>query len=443
MLPMGMLLQNGLVITQNPQREIINTDILIEQDQIVNIGKNIPSDNHETYDCRNLVLMPGFIQSHIHLCQTIFRNLAEDLELLDWLENRIWPWEAAHSEESLQASAQLGLAELMLGGTTSILDMGNGNHQEIIFEEMEESGIRGLSGMVMMDSGKQEYKKPTETVLETTEKLINKWHDTSNGRIHYAIAPRFVLSCSPQLWDGVKKLSRKYDLIIHSHSSENKTEWEIVKDKTGYSNIQFFLESGLASPKLCLAHCIWVSDTEIDIISQYGVNVLHCPSANLKLGSGIAPIPKFLERGINVSLGSDGAPCNNNLNIFQEMRLAALIQKPTSGITSMSAKSVFDMATLGGAKAIGLEDKIGSIEVGKKADLALMDLNKVHCIPADDIYSQIVYSANTSNVKHVMIDGKWVVFNQELIHYSEEKILNNTWNHIQTLFNTGKQNVSN
>jgi cytosine/adenosine deaminase-related metal-dependent hydrolase len=440
---MGMILQNGLVITQNPQREIIATDILIENDRVVNIGKNIPADNYEKYDCNNLVITPGFIQSHVHLCQTIFRNLAEDLELLDWLEKRIWPWEAAHNENSLRTSAQLGLAELMLGGTTCILDMGNGNHQEIIFEEMKKSGIRGFSGMVMMDSGKQKYKKPTETVLETTEKLIQNWHQTSNGRIHYAIAPRFVPSCSPQLWDGVKKLSQKYDLIIHSHSSENKFEWAIVKEKTGYSNIEFFLEAGLASTKLCLAHCIWVSDKEIDIISQYGVNVLHCPSANLKLGSGIAPIPKFLEQGINVSLGSDGAPCNNNLNLFQEMRLAALIQKPIAGITSISAKSIFDMATIGGAKALGLEDKIGSIEVGKNADLTFLDLNKVHCVPADDIYSQIVYSANTSNVKHVMIDGKWTVFNQELIHYSEEKILNSTWNHIQTLFNRKEQNVSN
>jgi len=288
--------------------------------------------------------------------------------------------------------------------------------------------------MVMMDRGDHSYKYELNEILKTTESLIKTWHQSSNSRIQYALAPRFAPSCSQQLWEGVKSIAEENDLIIHSHSSENKKEWQLVKDITGYSNIEFFVKSGLASPKLCLAHCIWVSEEEIDLIADTGINVLHCPTANLKLGSGIAPVPRFVEKGVNIALGSDGAACNNNLDIFQEMRLAALIQKPQNGVKSTSANIILDMATLGGAKALGLEDQIGSIEVGKKADLTILNLNKVHCIPADDIYSQIVYSANASNVKHVMIDGKWTVFDHQLTNLKEEDVISTVWEEVQNIF---------
>jgi 5-methylthioadenosine/S-adenosylhomocysteine deaminase len=430
---MGIILQNGLIITQNSNRDIFKADILINNGIIKDIQQKLPVNNHQLYDLQGLVISPGFIQSHIHLCQTLFRNLADDLELLNWLEDRIWPLEMAHSEDSLRASAQLGLAELFLGGTSTILDMGNGSFQNIIFEEMKKSGIRGFSGMVMMDYGEQSYKQDTKKALISVEKLINKWHQSSSGRINYALAPRFVPSCSTELWKGVKALSNDYNLIIHTHSSENKKEWEMVKSLTGYSNVEYFVKNKLASNKLCLAHCIWVSEEEIKMMAESGINVLHCPSANLKLGSGIAPVPKFLDNQINVSLGSDGAPCNNNLDIIMEMRLASLIQKPLAGVTSTSAKQIFDMATIGGATSLGMKDKIGSIEIGKKADFTVLNLNQVHSIPSDDIYSQIVYSTSKSNVLHLMIDGKWIVFNQQLQTLSEEIIKKNTWDQIKLL----------
>jgi 5-methylthioadenosine/S-adenosylhomocysteine deaminase len=431
---MGILLQNALIITQNPNNDVLRGDILIERDVISQIGQNIPANGQQVYQLDDLVIAPGFIQSHVHLCQTLFRNLPDDLELLEWLEKYVWPLEISHNENSLRASTQLGLAELLLNGTTSILDMGNARYQEIIFQEMAASGIRGLSGMVMMDAGNQEYKQETSQLIAATIELIEKWHNSHNGRIQYALAPRFVLSCSPKLWEEVKKLSAKYNLIIHSHSSENQKEWQQVKELTGYSNLEYFVRNNLASSKLCLAHCIWVSEQEIQMLSDYQINVLHCPSANLKLASGVAPIPEFLEKGINISLGSDGAACNNNLDIFNEMRMASFIQKLRLGVTAISAKVVFDMATSGGAKSLGLSDQIGSIEEGKKADLVVMDLNKVHSIPADDIYAQIVYSGKASNVRHVMVDGKWVVYDQKLQNLSEKKIIENAWNQIQLLF---------
>ncbi len=431
---MGILLKNGYIVTQNEQREQFQGDILVEGNRIQAIAPSISEEGHSIVDLSGLVVVPGLIQTHVHLCQTLFRNLADDLELLDWLEQRIWPFEMAHNPDSLRISARLGLAELLLGGTTTIQDMGNGKFQDIIFQEMKRSGIRGFSGKVMMDQGNQPYKEPTETVLSETEELIRKWHGQEENRIQYALAPRFVPSCSMDLWKGVKELSDKYHLIIHTHASENRKEWQLVKDTTGYSNIEFFVKNDLVSSRLNLAHCIWVSEEEIQMMSEYSINVLHCPSANLKLGSGIAPIPRYWEQGIHVGLGADGAPCNNNLDIFVEMRLAALIQKPQRGVKSTNAQQIFDMATIEGARVLGLEDEIGSIEVGKKADLTILDLNKVHAIPADNIYSQIVYSAHASDVKHVLIDGKWVVFNRELQNDNYSEIVQTAWSEVQKLF---------
>ncbi|GAB4375601.1 MAG: 5'-deoxyadenosine deaminase [Calditrichia bacterium] len=436
---MGILLKNGLVVTQNPQRDIFTGDILIEDDRIKKIESHIEKDRHQVVNLKGLVVTPGFIQSHVHICQTLFRNLADDMELLDWLQTRIWPMEMAHNEESLRASARLGLAEMMLSGATCILDMGNGQYQDIVFEEILHSGMRGFSGKVMMDSGDQLYKETTQSVLAETESLIQKWHKKVHPRVQYALAPRFVPSCSPDLWAAVKDLSERYNLIVHTHSSENQKEWNWVKKVTGQGNVNFFVEQGLASPRLCLAHCIWISEEEIEKMAEFGINVLHCPSANLKLGSGIAPIPKLMAKGISIGLGADGAACNNNLDIFMEMRLAALIQKPFRGVVSTTAEKIFDMATVNGARLLGLADEIGSLEEGKKADLTILNLNKVHCIPADNIYSQIIYSARASDVQHVMVDGQWIVFNQKLQNYNYQEIVQDSWEQIQKLFERSKR----
>ncbi|GAB4332759.1 MAG: 5'-deoxyadenosine deaminase [Calditrichia bacterium] len=435
---MGTLLKNALVVTQNSKRDIFTGDVLIIDQKIARVGKDLPAGGHTTIDLTNRILIPGFVQTHVHLCQTLFRNLADDLELLDWLKEYIWPMEMAHTPETLRASAQLGLSEMLLGGTTTILDMGNGAHQEVIFEEMLHSGIRGFSGQVLMDTGAQPYKQTTGQALAESRRLINDWHFKKSSRIGYALAPRFVPSCSKELWEGVRDLSERYNLIIHTHASENRTEWQMVHELTGYSNVDFFMQRGMASPRLCLAHCIWISPEEIDFMAEAGINVLHCPSANLKLGSGIAPIPELYQAGVNIGLGADGAACNNNLDIFMEMRLAALIQKPRTGVKSTNARMIFDMANINGAKALGLENQIGSIEEGKLADLVVLNLNKVHCTPADNVISQIVYSANSGDVEHVIIDGQWVVKNKTLLPYSTDEVVENAWEQIHRLFEEAK-----
>jgi len=424
---MDILLKNLNIVTQNESRDVFIGDILVGNNQIKKIAKKINSTDIKYLDLSGITVIPGLIQTHIHLCQALFRNLADDLELLDWLTDRIWPMEMAHTESSLRASARLGLTELLRSGVTSILDMGSALHMDVVFEEMAKSGIRGYSGKVMMDFGIQSYKESTKDAVESSERLIKKWNGERERRIHYALAPRFVLSCSKELWEAIADLQKKYDLIIHSHASENRKEVEIVKTQTGYNNVEFFIKMNLGSPKLCLAHCVWVTEKEIEYLADSQINVLHCPAANLKLGSGFAPIPKFIKQGINVSLGSDGAPCNNNMDIFQDMRLAALIHKPNFGVTSINSREVFDMATINGAKTLGMEDKIGSIEEGKLADLTFINLNKVHTTPADNIYSQIIYSAHSKDVIHVMVDGNWVVKDGTPIAYDEKEIIQDAW----------------
>ena len=408
----------------------------IEHENKINIHPD-----EQVYDFRNLILIPGFVQTHIHLCQTMFRGLADDLELLDWLKNRIFPYENAHNQKSLRISAQLGIHELQTSGTTTLLDMGTLNHQEVVFEELINSGMRGFSGNCMIDINEllPKFKKSTTDNLETSYKLASAFHNSENGKIRFGFAPRFVLSCSENLLKETKEMLKDFDgSLFHTHSSENKNEIQVVREMTGMENIEYFNSIGILSDRTILAHGIHVNESEIAMLQQSQTRISHCPSSNLKLASGIANIPRYLNEGISVSLGADGAPCNNNLNIFTEMRLAALIQKPLHGSTIMDSKTVFKLTTIEGAKALHLQNEIGSIEVGKKADFVFMDLNNPDLSLSDDdesIYSNIVYSASKANVSHVFIDGKQVVENGISKVYDAKKIFEEGKTELNKLLN--------
>jgi len=419
------LIKKGLIVTVNESSDVYPGDILVQDSKIKDIGVNISHPGAIVFDASDYFITPGFVQTHVHLCQALFRNLADDLSLLDWLSKKIWPLEGQHSERSLRISAQLGLAELLLGGTTTIMDMGTVDHMNAVFEEIELSGIRAICGKTMMDWGEipENLKETTTESIDTSLELLDTWHNRAEGRIKYAFAPRFVLSCSQELLSKTYRLSKENGVHFHSHASENIEETRMVEQTFGARNINVFEKLGIVGPEVCLAHCIWLDDEEKNIVEQNNMKVLHCPSANLKLGSGIAPIPEYLERGISVSLGADGAPCNNNLDIFNEMRLAALIQKPIHGPTALSSETVFRMATIEGARALGLENQIGSIEIGKRADLVFCKLNELRSIPFENIYSKVVYSTNSSGVNHLMIDGKWVMQNRKLSAYDINDII--------------------
>ncbi len=386
------------------------------------------AEYNKIYDFPNYTLIPGFVQTHVHLCQTLFRGLADDLELLDWLQKKIFPFENSHGFESLRRSAQLGIYELQTGGTTTILDMGTINHHEAVFGELGFSGMRAFSGKCMVDENDllPKFKESTSESLKKSFELAEEFHGKENGRLNYAFAPRFVLSCSEELLKETYSMLNDFPgTLYHTHASENKGEIEAVKTKTGMDNIEYFNSIGVLGNRTILAHGIHVNESEVKILKETETRIAHCPSANLKLASGIANVPNYLDEGVSISIGADGPPCNNNLSQFTEMRLASLIQKPLHGPTSMNSKTVFRLATIEGAKALGIADKIGSIEVGKKADLVLLDLNtpaQPLIIDDENIYSTIIYTSSRENVRNVFIDGREVVSSGESLVYDKDEI---------------------
>lgn len=417
----SILIKNGTVVTMNPGREILrNTDVLVENDRIAQVGENLLHQADEVVDATGRIVIPGLIQTHIHLTQTLFRGLADDLELMDWLKLRIWPLEATHAYETNAISARLGIAEMIMGGTTCILDMGTVNHFDAIGETVRDTGFRAVIGKCMMDHGDEVpagLMEDTETSLRESEAALGKWHGQADGRISYAFAPRFVVSCTEELLLKVQEMSEHHGVMIHTHASENRGEIALVEQERGMRNILYLEKIGLAHDKLVLAHCIWLDDEEKRIIADRGIRVAHCPTCNMKLASGIAEIPELLEMGASVSIGADGGPCNNNLDMFREMRNAAMLQKVRLlSPTAMPADQVFELATIGGARALHMEDELGSIEPGKKADIAVVDLQKLHAIPGcgRDPVSQLVYSATAQDVSHTIVNGTMLMRDRQL-----------------------------
>ncbi|MBA3247978.1 MAG: 5'-deoxyadenosine deaminase [Pyrinomonadaceae bacterium] len=422
----SILIRNGLIVTMDAANSIINGDVLVKDNRIAAIGE-VGEKANEVIDAGGCAVLPGFVQTHVHLCQTLFRGAADDLPLIDWLKQRVWPMEAAHTPASLRTSAQLGVAELIKGGTTCALTMETVRHTAEVFRVVEETGFRATVGKCMMDAGGDvpaELLEETEDSIAESLALLAEWHGRANGRIRFCFAPRFAISCTRALLERVGQLSREKGVMIHTHASENLTEIAMVESATGQRNVAYLSSVGLTAPHVAFAHCVHLHDSEIDILAHTGTHVAHCPSSNLKLGSGIASVVQLLERGVSVSLGADGAPCNNRLDMFTEMRTAALLQKVIHGADALPAVRVLRMATIDGAMALGLSQEIGSLELGKRADILLIELEQLHSTPQPDIISSLVYAATASDVRTVIIDGKIVLQERELLTLNEAKVIN-------------------
>jgi cytosine/adenosine deaminase-related metal-dependent hydrolase len=407
---------------------LVVADLLIDSegriDALAAPESNAPAER--SVDAQGLVVIPGLIQAHLHLCQTLFRGLAEDRPLLAWLRERIWPLEAAHDPDSLRASARLGVAELLLGGTTAILDMGTVHHTDALFETAAETGIRYTGGKALMDAGDgvpPGLLEGTAVALLESDKLADRWHEREGGRLRYAYSPRFALTATFDLLRSVGARARANQMLVHTHASEQREETDLVRQRFGVSNIQLLANLGLAETNACFAHCVWPEPEEFEVLASGGASVVHCPSCNLKLSSGVAPIAEYLEHGVNVALGADGAASNNRLDGWEELRLAGLLGKYRGGPTALPAVDLFEIATIGGARALGLDADIGSIEIGKSADLAVLELRRPHALGPDDVYTQLVYSACASDVRHVFVGGKAVVADGVLLAFKEADAL--------------------
>ncbi|CAN5585179.1 5'-deoxyadenosine deaminase [soil metagenome] len=410
---MTTLIRNATIITMNDRLDVIEGSLVVRDGRIASIGAE-PDGRYDTVvDARGGYVLPGFIQTHIHLCQTLFRGYADDMPLLEWLKQRVWPMEAAHTPSTLRASTVLAASELLMTGTTTVLTMETVHDTDVVFETLAALGMRAVVGKCMMDSDDEvpaRLRERTRASIDESLALKKRWDGAANGRLSAAFAPRFAVSCSRELLEAVAELSTREQALVHTHASESRDEVEVVRTLSGgFSNLEYLAQTGLATHHLCAAHCVWVTEAEQGLLAERDVKVLHCPGSNLKLGSGIAPVTEMRARGISVSLGADGAACNNRLDMFQEMRLAATLQAVRSKPGALTARDALWMATREGARALGLEAEIGSLEPGKRADLILVERDRPHLAPDHDAWSTLVYAARGTDVRLTMVDGEILV----------------------------------
>lgn len=402
------MILSGIVIADS--KTVINDgSVVIKGTRIEAVGRRsdivdqFPDQEERTYD----VLLPGLVGGHIHSVQSLGRGIADDSELLDWLFEYILPMEASFTAEEMEIAAKLGYLELVESGITTCIDHLSVNHANRAFEVAGEIGIRGILGKVLMDRRSPDgLMEATDDALDESEQLIQKYHGSFDDRIRYAVTPRFAVSCSAACLRGARELADAYDGVrIHTHASENHSEIETVESDTGMRNIHWLDEVGLTGEDVVLAHCVWTNESEREVLAETGTHVTYCPSSNMKLASGIAPITDYIDRGINVALGNDGPPCNNTLDPFTEMRQGSLLQKVDRlDPVAASAPLLFDMATINGAKAAGFEE-VGALREGWRADIIGVSTDVTRATPLHDPLSHLVFGAHGDDVIFTMVDG--------------------------------------
>ena len=304
-----------------------------------------------------------------------------------------------------------------LANKVAFVPGGYGGIGKAVCEALAPTGLRATIGKCLMDvrgEAPARLHQPAGEGLSEALALHKRWASAANGRLRVALAPRFALSCTRELLEQTAAVAAEQDLLVHTHASEQRDEIDLVRARTGLDNVAYFASIGMATARLCAAHCVWVTEEEQRLIAERDIKVLHCPGSNLKLGSGIAPVPEMRRRGIGVSLGADGAACNNTLDMFHEMRLAATLQAMRLGPGALPARDVVAMATREGARALRLDGEIGSIEIGKKADLILIGADDLHQVPGPDPYARLVFASRTSDVRLTMIDGEIVARDREI-----------------------------
>lgn len=414
------LIKGGHIVTMNPQRQIFeHGSVAIEGDKIAAVGKEVKEKADVVIDARGKVVLPGLINCHTHLSMTLLRGAADDMPLMEWLETKIWPLEKNLTGEGVYAGALLGCLEMIKTGTTCFADQYF--YMDHVARAVEESGIRGVLsyGIIELDDPKRR-----ESELRAGEDLVKAWHGKANGRILTMFGPHAPYTCSPECLIKVKELAKKHGVGIHIHISETRDEIKQITEKYGKRPVEHLDSIEFLGPEVLAAHCVWLTEQEIKVLRERGVKPVHNPVSNMKHGSGVAPVPEMLAAGIPVALGTDGAPSNNALDMFNDMKFAAMLNKVHKlDPAAVPATSALEMATVNGAIALGLQDKLGSIEVGKKADLILVDLEKPHLTPVHNVISHLVYSAVGSDVDTTIVNGKILMRERKVLTLDEDKVL--------------------
>lgn len=435
----SLLIQDAIVVTMDPRRRVLESgSILVEDGRIAEVkpsGQIRSAGAELKIPAKGMVVLPGLIDTHMHLAQSLLRGCADDLALVDWLKRRVWPLQAAFTEEDGRVSAELSMLEMLKSGTTSFVgvDVVSRYGFDGIAESVKKVGMRGALAKSVMDSpgyGRKGSIMPAGLVEEREESvkearsMIRKWNGRRGGLVRAWVAPRSLGGCTRGLYEEVAEMIRGDGTRMTMHLAEVREDVRYAKANFGSTPFEFIEKVGLAGPRSLFAHMVWLNGHDVQRAGKTGSNVAHCPSSNYKLASGIPKIPELIEAGANVGLGCDGAPSNNSYDMVREMKLAAIVQKARLlDPQAMPAATVLEMATRNGARAMGVESQAGSIEAGKRADLVLIDLKKPHLVPFTDVVSNVVYAAMGSDVDTVLVDGEVLVRGGKALTLDEERLV--------------------
>jgi 5-methylthioadenosine/S-adenosylhomocysteine deaminase len=417
---MSILIKHSTILTQNDSRQQLQGDLYIEDHQIVEISKK-PLSIEADYkiDGAKKLILPGLINTHTHIPMTLFRGYGDDMLLKDWLSQRIWPVEAKLDKKSIESGTELGLLEMIASGTTSYLDMYF--FEETIAKVTEKAGVRGFLGFALIDFDTAEYN--ASELIPQCEQFVKRWK--GHTLISPVVAPHSTYSCNPETLQKSLEVATKHRVPLHIHCSETRGEVYDMEKRYGVRPVEQLKKIGLLQKGTILAHCGWITKNEILELKNAGVVVSHCPVSNMKIATGgFAPIPELLDAHVPVGLGTDGAASNNTLDMFETMKFCALVHKNHRwDPTVLPAQTVVDLATIGGATCLGVQQTLGSLEEGKTADLIMVDLKKPHLTPLHDPVSHLVYAARGTDVCTTIVNGKPLMLDNEFLTIDMQETL--------------------
>jgi 5-methylthioadenosine/S-adenosylhomocysteine deaminase len=420
-----LLVTGGTVVTMDAQRRVIEDGaVAIRGDSIVAVGPRAEIESRfeaaQTIDAHGALVMPGLINGHAHAAMSLFRGLADDLALDEWLQKYIFPAEARNvTPDFVNWGTKLGVLEMLRGGITTYADMYY--FEDVVARVTKDAGMRGVLGETIIDFPAPDNKTPGEA-LAYTQKYLNQWK--GDPLIIAAVAPHSIYTCSEKTLQDAATLARRNGAPILIHIAEAQFELEQSREKHGATPVAYLERAGILGPDVIGAHCIWVDQADIATLAHFNVGCINNPSSNMKTAAGVMPVPEMLAAGEPIGLATDGAASNNNQDMFEEMDLAAKLQKiARMNPRALPEKQVVEMATINGARALHLEKIIGSLETGKKADLILVDIGAPHATPMYDVYSELVYALKASDVRTVVIAGNIVMRDRRMLTLDEKEIL--------------------